>query len=170
MIHFLDHAEKVLWRYEAKALKIRDNRDISALRMEIDARNKAGELADDELLIYYNLPLIRYGALHCDSAKLKTLPKDDRIPKGVSWQPVTFTENEYLDMPEEFVTLAIEAVMKKNPHRSMEFDMLKKMMEVLTNATSNVLTPSGENGKSVETIPDNDSSSTSTEKSSKMTE
>ena len=170
MIYFLDRDEKVLWRYEAKALKIRDNRDISALRMEIDARNKAGELSDDELLIYYNLPLLHCGALCCDWTKLKTLPKGKNIPKGASWTPVTFTEDEYLDMPEEFVTVAIEAVMKKNPHRNLEFDMLKKMMDILTPSNKNDSTSSKKNGKPVKTEPESDLPPISTKKSSKATE
>jgi len=169
MIYFLDRDEKVLWRYEAKALKIRDNRDISALRTEIDARHKVGQLSENELLIYYNLPLFRYGALRCDWTQLKNLPKDDNIPKGASWTAVTFTENEYLDMPEEFVTVAIEAVMKKNPHRNLELDMLKKMMDILKPTINSDLTPSNKNGKPVETESENNLSSTSIKKSSKAT-
>ncbi len=170
MIYFLDRDEKVLWRYEAKALKIRDNRDISALRMKIDARNKEGELSDTDLLIYYNLPLFQYGALHCDWSQLKKLPKEGNIPKGIPWTAVTFTEDEYLDMPEEFVTVAIEAVMKKNPHRNLEFDMLKKMMDILTPSNKNDSTSSKKNGKPVKTELESDLPSTSTKKNSKVTE
>lgn len=165
MLYYVDRDEMMIYRFEARALRNRDNREIARLRLEIDERAENKAISHADLLFLYNWPVLKHGALVFDEAVLKALPETEDVPDGLDWQPVDLNEQKFEELTEELTVLCFDAVMERNPYRSLETAFLKKTMELLGDVSATGLSALSSSRQNGETPSENSSSALSTEKS-----
>lgn len=123
---FYDEETSLVYRLACKRLTIRDGAAIDQAHVELAGR----ELDDALLLTLRGFPLLLYGTARAERAVLDAPPQLEGgtlvVPDDLDWQPFRLTEDEFLNFGELLGQIWLGAVLLRNPHRSAQYETLKK--------------------------------------------
>lgn len=131
MPYFYDEERSMWYHFEPRRIRIGDNINIAEMRSQIEERSRRGEISDERMLSLSNYILMLNANKCIEYAPAKVASEDDSIPVDLDWRKLHFNEDAFIDMDEGFVTVCIESIINANPQRGLEYDFLKKTLEIL---------------------------------------
>lgn len=152
MPYYFDEERKAWYHFEPRKIRIGDNINIAEMRSQLEARAEAGEISEERMLSLSNYILMLHAHKCIEYAPVQELPENDSVPMDAEWRKLQFNEDAFIDMDENFVTVCIESIYQNNPQRGLEYEFLKKTLEILQGAnnsgltTSKATTPANETG------------------------
>ena len=133
---FYDIETGIAYRIQAKRLSMRDGAAVD------DAQDKITQRFDGrELLMMRRYPVLLYGTKEAQIVHLDSEPPyANDIPQindDAAWTSLELTEDVYGDLSELAGLLWYGAIIDKNPHRDLGYQVLKKNMMVALQPTTN---------------------------------
>lgn len=142
-ITYYDPETHYVYRITARRLTMRDGAAVDEAQADLARR----DLPDAEFLMLRQYPLVRFGTREAERAQLEGVPEFQNrelvLPEGLSWEPYLPTEDEFADLDELLGRLWVGAVITRNPHRDLSYEVLKKRVSTEAPPTPSSGTTSG---------------------------
>lgn len=131
---FYDQETHTAYRVQTKRLTMRDGAAVDQLQDDLALRTEGRQL-----IMMRRYPLLAYGTAMVETVQLETEPtfNPDGVPQiaeDAPWQAFTLTEETYQDLSELLGLVWYSAVLQRNPHRDLSYELLKKSLKPATPA------------------------------------